>query len=32
MMAIELHGLAFESAPFADISTEKILNGFLVNK
>jgi len=30
MMAVELHCLAFESTPFADISTEKILNDFMV--
>ena len=32
VMAVELHCLARESTPLADISTEKILNGFLVNK
>jgi hypothetical protein len=31
-MAVELYCFALEAAPFADISTEKILNGFLVNK
>jgi len=32
MMAIELRRLALESTPLADISTKKILNGFVVNK
>jgi len=32
VMAVELHCLALESTPFADVSTEKILNGFVVNK
>ena len=32
VMAVELHCLARESTPLADISTKKILNGFLVNK
>ena len=32
VMTIELHCLALEPTPFADISTEKILNGFLIDK
>ena len=32
MMAVELHRFTFEAAPFADISTKKILYGFVVNK
>ena len=32
MMAIELRRLALESTPLADISTKKILYGFIVNE
>ena len=32
VMAVELHCLALEPTPFADIPTKKILNGFLIDK
>tara|TARA_Y100000401_G_scaffold6659_1_gene4580 strand:- start:818 stop:943 length:126 start_codon:yes stop_codon:yes gene_type:complete len=31
-MAVKLRRFALETAPFADISTEKILYGFVVNE
>ena len=32
VMAVELHCFALEAALFADISTKKLFNGFVVNK
>tara|TARA_R100000329_G_scaffold150540_1_gene143743 strand:- start:387 stop:515 length:129 start_codon:yes stop_codon:yes gene_type:complete len=32
MVAVELSRLTLEATPFADVSTKKILYGFVVNK